>query len=268
MRIAMRLLVLVAMLLCVLQTEASEMARDPQATGSLKNTKAKSATKPSGVPDIGTDRSIKITQPAAHAPMTQKVAAPIIPKQVDGFGGGGGGGANVSVNGGGGGAPSDIDYLAGDEGYQAQLAALMSALQNYDADITAQQGRYNTSYDDSLRSLGWQNGIEDDPATVDVNEQAPGSWNFKDQNTAAGRSFQNQQNDFAGRGLLQSSLYAEANDNLTRSLNDQLTGMQTAKTGFLDDLSRQQTGYKQQNGAAVQQAKAEALARMAAQYGV
>lgn len=153
---------------------------------------------------------------------------------------------------------AEEDWLAGDAAFQAQLAALIRASQDYDSDVTAQQTRYGTDYNDALKGLGW---VQDDPATVDVNE---GKWNFKDLNTAAGRSFQNQQNDFAGRGLLQSSLYGTANDNLTRSLNDQLGGINSAKQTFFDDLSRQQGAFKNENTLGQQQARAEALARRAA----
>jgi len=158
-------------------------------------------------------------------------------------------------------AMSEEDYLASgaDSAYTAQMAALQKALENQQADITAQQGKYNVDYGDSLKNLGW---IQDDPTTPDVNE---GAWNFKDTATAAGRGFQNQQNDFAGRGLLQSSLYGEANDNLTRSLNDQLGGINTGKQNFMDDLTRQQNAFTADNGLSMQQAKAEAIARRAAQ---
>jgi hypothetical protein len=156
---------------------------------------------------------------------------------------------------------SDGDYLASgaDSSYTAQVAALVKALENQMADLTAQTGNYETDYGSSVKNLGW---TQDDPATKGVNE---GAWNFGDLNTAAGRSFQNQQDDFAGRGLLESSLYGTANDNLTRSLNDQLGGINTGRTKFLGDIARQRTGFQDENNSAVQQARAEAIQRRAAQ---
>lgn len=192
----------------------------------------------------------------------QPVPAPVAPKAST-FIGGGGGGIAAPVASAALAAPamSEEDYLASgaDSAYTAQMAALQKALENQQADITAQQGKYNVDYGDSLKNLGW---IQDDPTTPDVNE---GAWNFKDTATAAGRGFQNQQNDFAGRGLLQSSLYGEANDNLTRSLNDQLGGINTGKQNFMDDLTRQQNAFTADNGLSMQQAKAEAIARRASQ---
>ena len=153
---------------------------------------------------------------------------------------------------------SEEDYLAGDASYLAQIAALKKAMEDYSADSGAQKSKYETDYGDTLRNLGW---TPDNAETADVDEAA---WNLTDQNTSAGRAFTNQQNDFAGRGLLQSSLYGTANDNLTRSLNDQLGGINSSKQTFMDDLARQLSAFTSDNTLSTQQAKAEALARRAA----
>lgn len=154
---------------------------------------------------------------------------------------------------------SDDDYLAtgADSAYAAQMAALMKALQGYETDITAQRGKYDVDYGSTLKNLGW---MQDDPATTDVDESG---WNFNDQNTAAGRSFTNQQNDFAGRGLLQSSLYGKATEDLKRSLSDQKGGIDTSRGNFMSDLERQLGAYKNENTLSQQQARAEAIARRA-----
>jgi hypothetical protein len=190
--------------------------------------------------------------------------APIsrIGEDTGGGGGGGGGLGGIDI----GTLPplSDQDYLAGDAQYQAQLAALMDALNQGNTDFEAQSSRYQTTFDDSLRQLGWGGERADDPATADVNEAQPGSWNRTDQNTASGRALNNQLNDFASRGMLQSSLFGTANDNLMRSLNEQLGSMQTGRQGFMDDIARQRAAFEQENLLNQQNAKAEALARRAA----
>ena len=202
--------------------------------------------------------------PAANKAAAYKVA-PAAPRMISNtpspspssrisYGGGGGGMGSAADA-----APavSDEDYLSGDSQYQLQLAALMKALSDEQADTTAQKTKYNTDYTDAVKQLGW---LQDDPTTADVDE---GAWNFQDQTTAAGRAFQNQQNDFAGRGLLQSSAYAQKNDDLTRSLNDQLGSTNKAKQSFLDDLARQQGTFASDNQNQIQQARIEALARRA-----
>lgn len=217
---------------------------------------APAPTRSAPAPNVASRQPTRSTYKVTPAPRRSA------PTPVRGFapvGGGGGGFAAMSAPA----APrqSDDDYLASgsDAAYTAQLAALAKALADNEADITAQTTKYNVDYGDTVKNLGW---IQDDPATKDVNE---GAWNFKDLNTAAGRSFQNQQNDFAGRGLLQSSLYGTANDNLTRSLNDQLTGINTGKQNFMNDLDRQKTSFQNDNKLSQQQARAEAIFRRSQQ---
>lgn len=153
-------------------------------------------------------------------------------------------------------AISDEDYLAGESGYQAQLAALMRALSDYTADDTAQRTKYAGDYSEATKNLGWRDPDGDGPGA--------GNWNLEDLNTASGRGYQNQVNDFASRGMLQSSLYGEANDNFMRSMNDQLGSMNKGKTDFLSDRDRQLNSFKGENTLAQQQARAEAIARRAA----
>lgn len=148
---------------------------------------------------------------------------------------------------------SEASFLVSDPGYKAQLAALTKALSDYQASNNTQLSQYNTDYGKSLKSLGW------DPTAKD--------WNTQDQNTSSGRAVQNLNNDFASRGLLQSSLFGEADNNLMRSLNDQLSSIDTAKQNYSTNLAQQLAAYKNQNLASQQQAKADALARYAAQYG-
>jgi hypothetical protein len=219
-------------------------------TSGAQSTKAPAQTQVS-VLKPGTKTAGSPFVAGSYTPAAAKAAVPAQPiigpggsNPVNSFAvGGGGGGAGAAATAPGG---TDEDFLAGDSQYQLQLAALMKALSDEQADTGAQQAKYNTDYGDTLKNLGWQ---QDDPSTPDVNE---GQWNFNDLNTAAGRSFNNQ-----------SSLYGTANDNLTRSLNDQLGSVNTARQSFLDDLARQQGTFASDNQNQMQQAKIEALARRA-----
>lgn len=185
----------------------------------------------------------------------------------DPYSGGSGGGGSYSndiYSGGGGGSapapapvvtpPSEEDYLAGDSGYTTQLSALQSALQRYIADSDFQRKNYETDYSKSLRDLGYDEGKK--------------AWNWTDQLTASGRGYQNQLNDFGARGMLQSSGYADAFNELQRMLNQQYDSLSSAKTNYMTDLDNQLANYKGENTSSQQAARAEALARRAAQYGV
>jgi hypothetical protein len=174
------------------------------------------------------------------------------------FGGGGGdyygggydgGGMAPTVS-----APSEEDYLAGDSGYQTQISALKSALQRYLADSEFQKSNYMTDYNRSLRDLGYNEGDK--------------QWNWNDPLTASGKGYQNQLNDFASRGMLQSQGYADAYQELVRMLNQQYDAMSGNKTTFMNDLDRQIANYKGENTSNQQAARAEALARRSAQYSL
>lgn len=186
-----------------------------------------------------------------------------------GGGGGGGGGYQAPYMGGGGGggqfdamsmmapavsAPTEEDYLAGDSGYQTQASALQSALQRFLADSDFQKTSYETDYGKSLRDLGYDEGNK--------------AWNWNDELTASGRGYQNQLDDFGSRGMLQSSGYADAFQELQRLLGQQYDALSGAKTNFMTDLSNQTANYKAENTANLQAARAEALQRRAAQYAL
>lgn len=151
-------------------------------------------------------------------------------------------------------AISEEDYLAGDSGYQTQLSALKSALERYLADSDFQRTTYTTDYGKSLRDLGYDEGTK--------------AWNWNDKLTASGRGYQNQLDDFASRGMLQSQGYADAYQELQRMLGQQYDALSGAKTTFMTDLDNQIANYKAENTASQQAARAEALQRRAAQYGL
>lgn len=149
-------------------------------------------------------------------------------------------------------APSEEDYLAGDSGFQTQLSALQGALQRYLADSDFQRTNYTTDYNRSLRDLGYDEGTK--------------AWNWNDPLTASGRGYQNQVNDFASRGMLQSQGYADAYQELQRMLGQQYDSLSGAKNTFMTDMDNQVANFKGENTSNQQAARAEALQRRAAQY--
>lgn len=169
------------------------------------------------------------------------------PQNISSFGGGGGGSLAPQIA-----APSEEDYLAGDAGYQTEYSALQSALQRFLADADFQRTNYNTDYSQSLRDLGYDEGNK--------------AWNWNDKLTASGRGYQNQLDDFGARGMLQSSGYADAFQELQRLLGQQYDALSSNKTRFMGDLDNQTANYRAENTANAQAARAEALQRRAAQY--
>lgn len=154
---------------------------------------------------------------------------------------------------------SDEDWLkqGGDSIYAEQLAALKKAMEDYQTEQGVQRGRYNTDFEEGSRRLGWKDrdGFE--------GKEDPGQWDFEDTNFAAGRGFKGQRDDFAARGLLQSSDYGDARTMLERNLNDQRASMLTDRSRFTDDLAAQLAAFQAENTNAQGSARQEALLRRA-----
>lgn len=155
-------------------------------------------------------------------------------------------------------APSEEDYLAGDSGYQATIAALLRQMEGFQADIDSQRANRKLDYDSALKDLGYRAPAEPGGAA---------NWNWDDLLTASGRAYQNNSNDFASRGMLQSQAYADSINNLQRSLMDQFNGIDQTNTQFNNDLDRQLAKTRDENTSAQQQARADAIMRRNAQYG-
>ena len=175
-----------------------------------------------------------------------------------GYGGGGGGGGGVGSLSAQSAIPSESDYLKGDATYQATISALAKQLANFNTDIDTQLSNRKVDYDKALQQLGY---------IMPAKGATEGTWNFEDQMSAAGRAYQAMLNDFASRGMIQSSGYGEAQNDLTRTLNEQFKGLETSNKQFIDDMGRQKTKAADENTAAQQAARAEAILRRAAQYG-
>ena len=172
-----------------------------------------------------------------------------------GGGGGGGGGSYASAV-----APapapriSDDYWLGQDSQYKSSLSALEQKLREFEVENTSTRTKGTADYETSLNRLGWMKGAEG----------AGGDWNRDDRTTSFGNSYQGQMSDFASRGLLQSSLYDQANTDLLGNFNKQKTDYDTSQTNFLEELGRALAGKKADTQLGRDQARVEALARRAA----
>jgi hypothetical protein len=86
--------------------------------------------------------------------------------------------------------------------------------------------------------------------------------------TASGRGYQQNTNDFASRGMLQSQGYLDSLKMLERSLEDQRGAMGTARQGFRAEKDAAKTNYKSQDTASRNTAKADAISRLSASLGL
>lgn len=150
------------------------------------------------------------------------------------------------------GVPSVSNYLLSDSTYVATQASLAKALAKYKADIAKQGSDYGTQYNTDLNRLGF------DPAAK--------TWNQTDQLTSSGKAFTGQLNDFASRGMVNSSGYAQNYSDLGRTFDQQVKDAATAKQKYTSDLSAQLGSYTDQNTDALTQAKLEAISRRSVKY--
>lgn len=76
------------------------------------------------------------------------------------------------------------------------------------------------------------------------------------------------QEDFASRGMSSSGVYADALAQLQQQYLQSQTNLQQEQTGFGSELEQQLAAFQQQQQAAIEQARLDAIARRAAAYGL
>ena len=146
--------------------------------------------------------------------------------------------------------PTEEDFLGGDTTFLSQQAALKAALENYMSQMGQQKSQYGTDYAAKVDQLGF-----------DLNDPSNPKGLFK-------RSIGDQENDFASRGLLQSGLFGNARDELTSDFQTRANDMLRARTQFETGLDTDLTNFKSEQGLTLDRARADALARRAAQFAL
>lgn len=136
-------------------------------------------------------------------------------------------------------SPTD-KYLAGDTTYQQQLADYNRSKAEYNANYNRQSGIVNRDYAQSQRSLNRQ-GAQDR---------------------------MDQQNDFAGRGILHSGVFAQALGNYNTDFNSRVKALTTGKSDQLGDLQQQRNSFLRQLQLESDAAKQDAIRRRAAKLGI
>jgi hypothetical protein len=186
-----------------------------------------------------------------------------------GYSGGGGGGMSAPSYGGGGVStlstgivaepapppkPSLEDWRASDATFGAANKTIDTDLAGLMQQLADENARYNQDYSMGLRNMGW--------------DEKGGAWNPNDLLGAFGQSQNNLINDFSGRGLMDSSFFGQAKEDMTRNFDRQRNDMNSDRTRVMDEYGRAQGRATADANNARQQALADAAARYAAMYGV
>lgn len=167
--------------------------------------------------------------------------------------------------------PTSADALNTPD-YMAAEAALRNAAELFRSEQEASRNRYSVDYENAIRNLGW---IPD--ATGTDNLAASGRWDEGDlltsqgKETASGRAFSSQLNDFASRGLLQSGLFAAQRNALQNEMTDKLKATEQSRARFLEDLVGKERNFQAEQERArleaLNSAKQNLMAQYLAQYG-
>lgn len=131
-------------------------------------------------------------------------------------------------------------YLGADTGYQQQLRGFNQALQDFLADVTRRRGTLETDFGTSQKAMGDQRLR--DLATIE--------------------------DDYGARGLGRSGLYAKAVGDYETEYGTRMSDLQRRQDEALAMLTQEEGNFKSQQQLKEQQAKEQAIARRAAQYGL
>lgn len=136
--------------------------------------------------------------------------------------------------------PDTGSYLKSDSTYQKQMAAYAKSLSDFQADQGLARTDYETGYQGTYRDIG----------------------------LAKKDATQNLQNDYASRGMLQSSLYNQGLGELNNQYQNQYNDLGKQHTSYLDQLAQELIKYKNEQGTQSQNAQAEALRRRQEKYNL
>lgn len=153
---------------------------------------------------------------------------------------------------------SDEEYLPTDSIYVSEAAGINADVQALLDSLKRDRASYDVDFGAALRNLGWDLGEEG------LSNPGQGQWRQQDMTGAYGSAYNNQQNDYAGRGMLTSSFYGKALEDLLSSFDRQRGDMIGARQRQFDDFTAQESEAETQKRQGLDRARASALARRAA----
>lgn len=131
-------------------------------------------------------------------------------------------------------------WLAGDTTYQQQIADFNRSRSDYQSQYQRQYGIVGRDYNETQRALNRQ-GTQDRVA---------------------------QQNDFAGRGILRSGVFAKALGDYNTEYNQRMKSLVTGQSDKVGDLNEQRNSFLRQLQLELNSAKQDAIRRRAQKLGI
>ena len=179
--------------------------------------------------------------------------------------------------------PSDIGWQ--DSAYNTQIAALERALRDFETGSATRGQRYQQDFTTGLDRLGFRPAPQAMAARSMGGGPAGGGVGFAtgpvqgefdieggmDRTSAAARGTRGMRDEFAGRGTLRSSDYVNSFRDFQNRLQQQLTGMETGRTRFGEDLQTELAQFQartgEQKAAAEESARSRAIMRSIQEMG-
>ena len=261
-----------------------------QASAALRGTRSTASTGPTRSPGVPG------TRPRVTADQAERIA-----NRPSG-GGGGGAPAPAPAPGGGSSRSRRIDWR--DSAYNAQIAAIDRALRDFETGLQTRGQRYGEDFTRGVRDLGFRSGEDfvaapdilgfrdleeglaavrrpqrpmarglaegEEPGQMSAAEMMGGTWDLEGEYnpfSSAARGTRSSRDDFAGRGTLRSSDFAQSFAQFQDRLNQQLESMETGRGRFFEDaltnLSQQRSSAQERRAAA----QRDAMMRAAIQAG-
>lgn len=160
------------------------------------------------------------------------------------------------------------DYLAGDGTFAAQQAALQRQLEDEEAAADRESNDFGQEILRTLRNMGFMGANFKADDAKDQYAVEGGGFDAENRLGAYGQAFGNQENDFASRGMLDSSGYDRGFGDLRNSFDQQRGDVMDSFTTFMNNAMGRRKEARNTNVSDVGRAKADAIARRAATLGL
>lgn len=153
---------------------------------------------------------------------------------------------------------ADPSLAMRDAAYMSEEGSAEAEFKNLVDQLTRQNAEFKTGVNQNFKNLGlkWQG-----------EDYGTGSWDPNDMQGAYGQAYGNQVNDFAGRGLMDSSFFGQAQEQLTGRFNRQRDDVMRSLTNQNNEFAAGKNNAQASRNAARDRALAEAYARYTAGFG-
>lgn len=153
---------------------------------------------------------------------------------------------------------SDEDWWNQDADYQTEQGGLKNVLDSAMSNLALKRSGFDTDFVSTMKNLGWDWGGDE---TGSLDDLGGGKWDPSNKLGAYGAGFQNLNNDFASRGLLDSSFFGDSLTNFNTDFNNQFSQLTGQRNQFQQGLKGDEQSSQNEYQNALARARASSLAR-------